>query len=189
MVLVVPARTDRTGPEDPGRRLGRAVTPERGVHGCRPGGDRWCDQGGIGAGRTGRPFPTTQPSSWSTTPPARWPPHDLFASVVAAVRSTGVDGAIPVVPVSDTLKRVDGRHGASTASTATDWSRSRHRRPSWPATLRRAHRACGEATDDAGLLEELGATVRTVVGDPHNVKLTRPEDLVLAEALLRVAGR
>ena len=49
--------------------------------------------------------------------------------------------------------------------------------------------ACGEATDDAGLLEELGATVRTVEGDPHNVKLTRPEDLALAEALLRMAGR
>ena len=38
-------------------------------------------------------------------------------------------------------------------------------------------------------MEDLGATVRTVVGDPHNVKLTRPEDLVLAEALMKVADR
>jgi 2-C-methyl-D-erythritol 4-phosphate cytidylyltransferase len=51
-------------------------------------------------------------------------------------------------------------------------------------TLRAAHRAGGEATDDAGLLERLGAPVGTVAGDIRNVKITRPEDLALAELLL-----
>jgi 2-C-methyl-D-erythritol 4-phosphate cytidylyltransferase len=113
---------------------------------------------------------------------------ELFASVVAVVRSTEADGAIPVVPVSDTLKRVDGdrvvhsvdREGLVAVQTPQAFV---------AVTLRRAHQACGEATDDAGLVEELGATVHTVEGDPHNVKLTRSEDLALAEALLRVAGR
>jgi 2-C-methyl-D-erythritol 4-phosphate cytidylyltransferase len=114
--------------------------------------------------------------------------HDLFTSVVAAVRSSEVDGVIPVLPVSDTLKRVEGdtvlhsvdRGGLVAVQTPQAFAAE---------ALRRAHRSGGEATDDAALLEEMGATVRTVVGDPHNMKLTRPEDLVLAEALLRVAGR
>ena len=55
------------------------------------------------------------------------------------------------------------------------------------ATLRRAHRSADEATDDASLVEALGATVCTVAGESRNLKLTRPEDLVLAEALITVA--
>ena len=112
----------------------------------------------------------------------------LFASVVAAVRSPGVDGAIPVLPVADTLKHVVGdtvqhsvdRDGLVAVQTPQAFV---------AAALRNAHRTGGEATDDAGLLEAVGATVHTVVGDPHNLKLTRPEDLVLAEALMNVAHR
>ena len=112
----------------------------------------------------------------------------LFRSVVAAVRAPGVDGAIPVVPVTDTLKQVIGdtvehnvdRDGLVAVQTPQAFE---------AAALRNAHGTGGEATDDAGLLEDLGATVRTVMGDPHNVKLTRPEDLVLAEALMNMADR
>ncbi len=57
------------------------------------------------------------------------------------------------------------------------------------AALRAAHADAAEATDDAGLLEPQGATVRTVPGDPRNVKLTRPEDLALAEALMGAMSR
>ncbi len=52
------------------------------------------------------------------------------------------------------------------------------------AALREAHQGGGQATDDAGLVEQLGLPVRTVPGDPRNLKLTRPEDLELAEALM-----
>jgi 2-C-methyl-D-erythritol 4-phosphate cytidylyltransferase len=113
---------------------------------------------------------------------------ELFASVVDAVGAAGVDGAIPVLPVADTLKRVaDGtvqqgvdREGLVTVQTPQAFV---------AATLRTAHRGGAEATDDAAMLEALGATVRTVEGQPHNLKLTRPEDLVLAEALLGVSDR
>ena len=112
----------------------------------------------------------------------------LFASVVAAVSIAGVDGAIPVVPVADTLKQVVGdtvqhsvdRQGLVAVQTPQAFD---------AASLRNAHRTCGEATDDAGLLEDMGATVRTVAGEPHNLKLTRPGDLVLAEALMNTADR
>jgi 2-C-methyl-D-erythritol 4-phosphate cytidylyltransferase len=114
--------------------------------------------------------------------------RELFASVVNAVRSPGVDGVIPVLPVADTLKRVaDGtveqgvdREGLVTVQTPQAFV---------AAKLRTAHRGGAEATDDAAMLEALGATVRTVEGQPHNLKLTRPEDLVLAEALLGVSDR
>jgi len=47
--------------------------------------------------------------------------------------------------------------------------------------LRRAHEGEPEATDDAGLLEALGSRVVVVPGEYHNLKLTSPDDLVMAE--------
>ncbi|MGH9079693.1 MAG: 2-C-methyl-D-erythritol 4-phosphate cytidylyltransferase [Acidimicrobiales bacterium] len=107
----------------------------------------------------------------------------VFAAVIEAVRAGRADGAIPVLPVSDTLKRTSGgmvrstedRDGLVLVQTPQAFV---------AATLRAAHRGAGDATDDAGLLERLGATVCTVVGDPRNMKLTRPEDLAVAEALM-----
>lgn len=112
----------------------------------------------------------------------------LFSAVVDAVRSGGADGAIPVVPVADTLKRVaDGwvretvdREGLVSVQTPQAFV---------AATLRAAHRGAGEGTDDASLLERVGATVRTVDGDPRNVKLTRPEDLRMAESMIGPVAR
>jgi len=109
----------------------------------------------------------------------------LFAAVVAAVRRGGADAAIPVLPVADTLKRVEGvtvrstvdRDGLVAVQTPQAFV---------AATLRSAHRTAGQATDDAALVERCGGTVRTVAGEPHNLKLTRPEDLLVAEALIGV---
>jgi 2-C-methyl-D-erythritol 4-phosphate cytidylyltransferase len=52
--------------------------------------------------------------------------------------------------------------------------------------LRQAHAAevVGAVTDDAMMCERLGVTVMTVEGSPDGFKVTRPQDLVLAEALL-----
>jgi 2-C-methyl-D-erythritol 4-phosphate cytidylyltransferase len=112
----------------------------------------------------------------------------LFAAVVDAVRSGECDGAVPVLPVADTLKRSSGgrvlatvdRHGLVTTQTPQAFVAS---------TLRLAHGTDADTTDDAGLLERLGATVATVAGDTRNLKLTRPEDLQLAEALMESTTR
>ncbi len=115
-------------------------------------------------------------------------PPSLFASVVDAVRSGGVDGAAPVMPVADTLKRVEDGRVLETVDRAGLVAIQTPQ--AFAATaLRAAHRDGGEATDDAGLLEAAGLVVGTVEGDPRNLKLTRPEDLVLAEALLSGADR
>ena len=108
---------------------------------------------------------------------------DLFAAVVDAVRAGDVDGAVPVVPVADTLKQVRGTRVVATVD--RDELMAIQTPQAFAAdALRAAHAAGGDATDDAGLLEAVGLPVGTVPGDPRNLKLTRPEDLALAEALL-----
>jgi 2-C-methyl-D-erythritol 4-phosphate cytidylyltransferase len=52
------------------------------------------------------------------------------------------------------------------------------------AVLRRAHEGGADATDDAALVEALGATVVVVDGDAANLKITSPDDLARAEAIL-----
>jgi 2-C-methyl-D-erythritol 4-phosphate cytidylyltransferase len=117
----------------------------------------------------------------------------LFASVVQALTGDGADGApgshgadgvIPVLPVADTLKRVVGGKVSSTLDREGIVS-VQTPQAFVAATLRAAHAGGGEATDDAGLLESLGATVRTVPGEPRNFKLTHPEDLAVASALIQ----
>jgi 2-C-methyl-D-erythritol 4-phosphate cytidylyltransferase len=113
---------------------------------------------------------------------------DLFAAVLDAVRVPGVDGAIPVLAVSDTLKRaVDGaivatveREGLVAVQTPQAFKAE---------ALRSAHRSGGEATDDAGLLERLGSLVVVVPGEPRNLKITNPDDLAMADALIQMANR
>ena len=56
------------------------------------------------------------------------------------------------------------------------------------AVLRRAHAGGGDATDDAALVEALGARVVVVDGDPANLKITGPDDLARAEAFLARRG-
>jgi 2-C-methyl-D-erythritol 4-phosphate cytidylyltransferase len=107
---------------------------------------------------------------------------ELFHRTVAAVRA-GADAAIPGVPFVDTVKRVvDGR-------VVETLDRSRLVAVQTPQAfravmLRRAHAGASEATDDAGLVEALGGKVVVVEGDPRNLKLTSPDDLVVARALL-----
>ncbi len=109
----------------------------------------------------------------------------LFRAVIAAVVSEGAGGAIPGVPVSDTIKVVDA--GGNVTRTLDRASLVAVQTPQafGAELLRRAHATGAEATDDAALVEALGATVRVVPGDPRNLKITTPADLGTAEGLLR----
>ena len=104
----------------------------------------------------------------------------------ASVRA-GADGAVPGLPVPDTIKRVDATGGGVVVVETLD--RPALRAIQTPqafaaAVLRRAHASGGDATDDAALVEALGATVVVVDGDPGNLKITGPDDLARAEAIL-----
>ncbi len=109
---------------------------------------------------------------------------ELFERVIAAV-GAGADGAVPGVPVADTIKRVD----AAGERVLETLDRSALRAVQTPqafsaAALRAAHAAGGDATDDAALVEAAGGRVVIVPGDPANLKVTGPDDLERAEALL-----
>ncbi|MEX0665095.1 MAG: 2-C-methyl-D-erythritol 4-phosphate cytidylyltransferase [Acidimicrobiia bacterium] len=112
---------------------------------------------------------------------------ELFALVVDAVRA-GADGAVPALEVSDTLKRVDG--GRVIDTVARDQLVAVQTPQAFRASvLRDAHAQGGEATDDAALVEAMGATVVVVPGDPRNLKVTTVADLVLATTLLEAQSR
>lgn len=112
-------------------------------------------------------------------------PVSVVEGVVAALRA-GAPAVVPVMPLADTVKRVDGVRVVATVDRAllravqTPQGFSR-------ALLERAHATThgGPATDDAGLVERLGEVVATVPGSDEAFKVTRALDLLLAEALLR----
>ena len=110
-------------------------------------------------------------------------PPSLFVDVIAALRA-GAEAVVPVLPVADTVKRVIDDRVTETLD------RSDLRAVQTPQgfvldLLVRAHAKAGPpATDDAALVERLGLTVVTVPGSEDAFKVTRPFDLLVAEALL-----
>lgn len=111
---------------------------------------------------------------------------NLFREVVAAVNS-GVDGAIPGLPVTDTVKRTTVRDGRVVVEETL--IRDQLVAVQTPQAFRRdvlvrAHASHDEATDDAALVELVGGTVVIVTGDIHNVKITEPSDLARVAAAL-----
>ena len=103
---------------------------------------------------------------------------DIYNRVIHEVRS-GAAGAVPVVPVTDTIRRVDG--GVVDRSTLQAVQTPQAFRAD---LLRAAHAEAGDATDDASLVEASGHAVAAVEGHPRNVKITHPDDLAAAEAWL-----
>jgi 2-C-methyl-D-erythritol 4-phosphate cytidylyltransferase len=108
----------------------------------------------------------------------------LFASVARAL--SGVEGAIPVVPPPDTVKRIQGGRVVETIP-RDELALTQTPQAFVAEALRAAHdRAMAEgrlATDDATLLEAAGYRVAVVEGEPSNFKVTTPEDLARAEEI------
>ena len=111
----------------------------------------------------------------------------VITAVITQLRS-GAQAVIPVLPVADTIKRVD--HAGRVVATV---DRSELRAVQTPQGFRyevlvAAHRAAADSglshvTDDAGLVEALGLTVQTVPGCERSFKITTPYDLRLAHEL------
>jgi 2-C-methyl-D-erythritol 4-phosphate cytidylyltransferase len=112
-------------------------------------------------------------------------PVETVESVVDAVRG-GAHAVVPGLPMADTVKSVDP--GTATVTGTPD--RSLLRAVQTPqgfdrATLGTAHATVThDVTDDASMVEQLGVPVLVVPGHEEAFKVTRPLDLVLAEAVL-----
>lgn len=111
-------------------------------------------------------------------------PAVVISRVVAAL-AAGADAVVPALPVTDTVKQVDSagvvvatldRAGLRSVQTPQGFLRQ---------VLTDAHAGArgADASDDAGLVEALGREVVVVAGADESFKITRPWDLVLAEAV------
>lgn len=109
---------------------------------------------------------------------------ELIRRVQAAAARHGA--AVPGIPVADTLKRVTARSLVETTVDRRQLVAVQTPQGFRTEVLRRAHAHAWKtnqtATDDAGMVENLGVPVTVVEGDPRNFKLTTPQDLALAEA-------
>ena len=113
--------------------------------------------------------------------------RDLVERVVVVARGGAADGVIPALPVSDTIKVVaDG-------AVIETLDRTKLHAVQTPQAFRLGllRKLCAgpedrlhAATDDASLVEAAGGRVLVVRGEKTNIKLTTPEDLILAEAIL-----
>ncbi len=109
-------------------------------------------------------------------------PAGTIAALLALLETH--DGAIPALPVTDTLKRgADGRIAATVPREAL--FRAQTPQAFRFQTILALHRRAPEgATDDAALLEAAGLSVALAAGDERNIKITVPEDLVRMERLI-----
>ncbi|MGH1493680.1 MAG: 2-C-methyl-D-erythritol 4-phosphate cytidylyltransferase [Acidimicrobiales bacterium] len=104
--------------------------------------------------------------------------HQVVSDVVSAL-AEGAEAVVPVIPVTDTLRAVDGGTVDRSRFVAVQTPQGFVRQ-----LLADAHASEAEGTDDAGVVEAGGVQVAHVPGSANNLKITFPHDLAVAEALL-----
>lgn len=108
-------------------------------------------------------------------------PEEVIERVLTALNE-GWDGAVPVLPLADTVKRIESdrvmetvaREGLAVAQTPQ----------AFVAPVLRAALSDDEATDCSALVEARGGRIKAVTGDPRLIKVTEPADLEAVERLL-----
>jgi 2-C-methyl-D-erythritol 4-phosphate cytidylyltransferase len=110
----------------------------------------------------------------------------MFEAAIAAASVTGA--AITAMPVTDTLKRVESGGIAATMPRADLWHAQTPQVFARDLLIRAHSEAMRQGisvTDDAYLVERLGIKVQVVEGSSLNLKITTPDDLTMAEALVQ----
>ncbi|MEU0370386.1 2-C-methyl-D-erythritol 4-phosphate cytidylyltransferase [Streptomyces sp. NPDC006283] len=116
-------------------------------------------------------------------------PVDTVDAVIEAVRE-GAVAVVPGLPLADTVKQVEAAAKGEPEPVVATPERATLRAVQTPQgfardALVRAHETVtGNVTDDASMVEQLGLPVVVVAGHEEAFKVTRPLDLVLAEAVL-----
>lgn len=120
--------------------------------------------------------------------------HDAARPLVKAelidriIETTEAKGAaIPVLPVSDTVKRIDGNRVSRTIDRQGLYLIQTPQGFSCEILGRALEEGLEDSqmyTDEAALVEKLGVDVFAVPGDPRNIKITVPGDLKIAEVFI-----
>jgi 2-C-methyl-D-erythritol 4-phosphate cytidylyltransferase len=109
----------------------------------------------------------------------------LISRIIAEARAGGA--AVPIVPLEETVKEVLEGRVVRTVDRSELFCVQTPQGFLYPVLLKAldaARRDRFYGTDEAMLVERAGLTVRTVEGDPRNIKITTPLDIKVAEALL-----
>jgi 2-C-methyl-D-erythritol 4-phosphate cytidylyltransferase len=112
--------------------------------------------------------------------------NEVIERVITAL-GDGWDGAVPVLPVADTIKRIDGdlvaetidREGLVTTQTPQAFVA-----PALRDAFSTLQQTVTKSTDCASIVESNGGRVRAVEGDPRLLKVTTPADLALVASWL-----
>lgn len=105
----------------------------------------------------------------------------VFQRVIGAVVD-GADAAVPGIPVTDTIKQVNESDVVVSTPRRETLRAVQTPQAFRASSLRKAHAAGGEGTDDASLVEHAGGEVRVVEGEHVNRKITELDDLEWAQA-------
>jgi len=111
--------------------------------------------------------------------------HELLQRAIDGARSS--DGALVAVPAKDTIKTVRDGIVIDTPARETLWQAQTPQSFRYGVILEAHLKAAREnfvGTDDTSLVERNNGKIRIIQGDYGNIKITTPEDLVLAEAFL-----
>jgi 2-C-methyl-D-erythritol 4-phosphate cytidylyltransferase len=108
----------------------------------------------------------------------------LYREVIMQVHA-GAEGAIPALPVTDTIKQVNSQNIVIATPDRSSLVAVQTPQAFRASVLRAAHASSPEGTDDATLVEAMGKQVVVVAGEAMNRKLTAPEDLEWARAMAR----
>jgi len=113
---------------------------------------------------------------------------ELIEGGLEAARETGA--AVAAVPVTDTVKVVgDDKIVRRTPPRQNLWAVQTPQVFRLGIISEAYRKAKGEVTDDASLVEQLGYKVKLYMGAYDNIKITNPDDLALAEVLLKNHGK
>ena len=104
---------------------------------------------------------------------------DLAMRVIDSLRA-GEKAVIPGMPVSDTIKRVDGDNYVTKTPTRSKLRSIQTPQGFTRKLLLKAHTSAGDATDDAGLVEDRGVDVKVILGEERAMKITTMKDLAIA---------
>ena len=108
----------------------------------------------------------------------------LYREVIMQIHA-GAEGAIPALPVTDTIKQVNSQNIVIATPDRSSLVAVQTPQAFRASVLRAAHASSPEGTDDATLVEAMGKQVVVVAGEVMNRKLTAPEDLEWARAMAR----
>lgn len=110
-------------------------------------------------------------------------PTELFDRVAKAVEEYGF-GVVPVLPIADTIKQVDGDVVLSTIDRENLRSTQTPQGFRFIELFENYQKATEDFTDDAALMQSFGEVIHSVIGNDLAFKITHPEDLEYAKTLV-----